>query len=72
MLFNFTEIASTNSYSMVLLRAITCSNLMGSVLDLVFSYNKELEKEVKGSCLVKYYGCLAPSAVSTLSQRKGN
>ena len=41
----------------------------GGVLDLVFSYNKGLEKKVKGSCLVKDYGCLAPSAVSTLSQR---
>ena len=38
----------------------------GSVLDLVFDYNKELEKEVNGSFLVKHYGCLAPGAMPTL------
>ena len=33
--------------------------IAGGVLDLVFGYNKGLEKKVKGSCLVKHYGCLA-------------
>lgn len=45
---------------------------LGGVLDLVFDYNKGQEKEVNGSCLVKHYGCLAPGAVSALSQRRGN
>ena len=39
----------------------------GGVLDLVFDYNKDLEKEVNGSLLVKHYGCLALGAMSTLS-----
>ena len=39
----------------------------GSVLDLVFNYNKEQEKEGNRSFLFKHYDCLAPSAMSTLS-----
>ena len=46
--------------------SLTLTNL-GGVLDLVFDYNKDLEKEVNGSLLVKHYGCLALGAMSTLS-----
>jgi hypothetical protein len=40
---------------------------LGTVLDLVFDYNKKLEKKVNESFSVKHYGCLAPGAMSTLS-----
>ncbi len=40
---------------------------LGGVLDLVLDYNKEQEKKVHRSFLVKHYGCLAPGAMSTLS-----